>query len=350
MNISKEVRIGLMALVTIICAIFGYKFLKGNNLLGNSMDVFIECTDAKLIPRSAPVYYLGVEVGNVADITFPVETPNKALVKLTLKTPIHMPKSAIAMFFPNGVMGGTAIEIVFPTPCKGGDCAESGAYIAFGTRTMLQQMLGDPESMTPYSMQIKQGVAGAFDTLGVQIKDPNNELNKTFKSLQSTIQNLDAATKATQQLIKASSISLGATLGSVANITKNLESSNEQIRATIANFEKTSKNLSDVDLQKTTNGANEAIASLKKTLVTSETTIANLNGMVSQMQSNNGSLGKLMSSDSLYNNLNETVFQVQHLMQDVRLNPRRYVNLNPFKKYKTYVVPADDPLKDKKRQ
>ena len=74
--------------------------------------------------------------------------------------------------------------------------------------------------------------------------------------------------------------------------------------------------------------------------------IANLNSVIEKVGSSNGTLGKLMNDKTLYNNLTNTVRSANILLDDIKVNPKRYVNLNPFRKYKPYKVPSQDPLMD----
>ena len=69
-----------------------------------------------------------------------------------------------------------------------------------------------------------------------------------------------------------------------------------------------------------------------------------ISGIVTQIDNGKGSLGKLIKDESLYNNIQRLSKQADLLVQDLRLNPKRYVNVSVFgKKQKTYVLPENDP-------
>ncbi len=343
MKISKEVKVGILASVTILASVWGYKFLKGNNFLDNSINLFTEVSNANQITKSAPVFFRGAQIGVVAEIMFPQSSVSKIILKLNIKEPIAIPKTAEAVLFPNGVMGGTAVEIVFDTPCNGADCAKNNDYLRGRKVNMLTQMLGSPQEVKGYFDVAKTGVAEITDTLKAEFDNPNSEMAKTFRAMQATISNLQATTAGVNKLVNASTQTLSASLKNVESITANLQASNAQISQILKNLETTTANFKNVDFQKTANGANDAIADLRKTLQASEKTVADLNTLTAKLKQGEGTLGQLMTNDSLYNNLNSTLLQVNLLSQDFRLNPRRYVNLNPFKKYKPYVKPKDDP-------
>lgn len=343
MKISKEVKIGILASVTILASVWGYKFLKGNNFLDNSVNLLTEVDNANQITKSAPVFFRGARIGVVGEIIFPKDNALKIILKLNIKEQIAIPKTAEAVIFPNGVMGGTAVEIVFDKPCNGADCAQNNDYLHGRKVNMLTQMLGSPKDVEGYFDVAKKGVADISDTLKAEFASPNSEMAKTFRAMQATINNLQATTAGVNKLVNASATTLTASLKNVESITANLQASNAQISQILKNLEATTTNFKNVDLQKTANGANDAIADLRKTLQASEKTVADLNALTAKLKQGEGTLGKLMTNDSLYNNLNTTLLQVNLLTQDFRLNPRRYINFNPFKSYKPYVKPQDDP-------
>jgi phospholipid/cholesterol/gamma-HCH transport system substrate-binding protein len=343
MKIANEVKIGFFAVLTVLVSIWGYNFLKGVNVLGKSFILYTELEDARQLNSSAPVFYKGVEIGTVTELILDPETNSKAVVKMKLNYKLPIPKNAVATLFPNGFLGGMAMRLDFANPCKAGDCLEYGGKIQSRTETLVQNAVGAPDSLKPYFRALSSGASMLMDSISNGFSDPNNELNKTFKSIQATVDNLKGTTAALNKLIAASSTSIGGTMQNLEAVTANLKASNEQIRSILGNTEAFTGNLKAIDLSKTTNGANDAMASLKKTLETSERTVGELNNILARVKSGEGSLGKLMADDSLYQSLSVTILHSQLLLQDLRLNPRRYVNLNIFKKYKPYVKPEEDP-------
>ncbi|MCW5920054.1 MAG: MCE family protein, partial [Bacteroidetes bacterium] len=59
-------------------------------------------------------------------------------------------------------------------------------------------------------------------------------------------------------------------------------------------------------------------------------TIAELNSVLGKIDNSQGSLGKLVNDDSLYNNLNNASANLDKLLIDLKANPGRYVNISVF--------------------
>ena len=145
--------------------------------------------------------------------------------------------------------------------------------------------------------------------------------------------------------------SLKGTLNNLQSISGNIQSSNAQVRELIANATVFSQQLRNMDLAKTTRGADEAIVSLRATLQKTEKTMTDLDRVVQKIDAGEGSLGQLVNDKKLYNNLEtlsrdflRTNKNLDFLLQDFRLNPKRYINISVFgKSPKEYQKPGTDP-------
>jgi phospholipid/cholesterol/gamma-HCH transport system substrate-binding protein len=71
--------------------------------------------------------------------------------------------------------------------------------------------------------------------------------------------------------------------------------------------------------------------------------------LLAKIEKGEGTLGKLMENEELYNNMSNATKELDLLLQDFRLNPKRYVNVSVFgKKQKEYTVPENDPAENNK--
>lgn len=349
MKLSNEVKIGLFATITIVVAIIGYRFLKGQNLFSKAVTLNAEYADAQQINKSSPVYFHGVEVGNVLDFYFKPDDVSKVTLTLNIKNNPGIPKNARAVIFSNGLLGGKAINLEFDAPCTGGDCAQSGDYIKGMTRGALEGMIGTPADMDPYIDKASKGIYTLMDTLKMSLQDPNNEVGKSLRDIQMTLLSLRQTTAVLNQVMAASAGSLNGTMKNVESITSNLKTNNEKITTMLSNINDVTGKANTIDfskINKATEGVGQSIDELKKTLAETQSSLNQLTSTFKSVNAGEGTLGQLAKNDSVYHSLNRTLIQTQALMQDVRLNPKRYINLNPFRKYKQYVVPSKDPLLD----
>ena len=349
MKISNEAKIGIFATLTIIAVFFGYNFLKGKSVLSKSITIYTDIADVKQLPRSAPIFYRGVEVGNVQDLFFKPDGKKNVTIALNFKQNPGIPKDAVAVLFNNGILGGTAIELVFENACHTGDCAQNGDYINSIIQGKLEGFIGKPSDIDPYMQKITNGMDVIFDTLSDRLSQPDNEVGKSLRDVQATLANLRQTTLVLSQLMAASSGTLKGTLGNVESITSNLKANNDKISTMLSNVNDLTGKANNLDfskINKATEGVGESIDELKKTLNATQGSLSELTNTFKKINGGEGTVGQLATNDSVYQNLNMTLLQTQALMQDLRLNPKRYINFNPFRKYKTYQVPSQDPLLD----
>jgi phospholipid/cholesterol/gamma-HCH transport system substrate-binding protein len=356
MKLSNETKVGILATISIVLAIWGYKFLKGQDMLDRTLTIYADYFDAQQINKSAPVFFRGVQIGTIKEIVFRPDNGTKATLVLSIKQNPGIPKNAEAVLFSAGVLDGKAINLVFDKTCKDGNCVQTGDYITGRTMGALESMIGGPKDMDPYIAKLTVGMNMVFDTLGKSLKQPDNDIGKSLRDVQATLINLRATTVLLNQMMAASAGALGSTMKNVEGITANLKGNNDNINNLLSNVNEMTKKANSLDFAKmnhVTEGVDKSVDELKKTLTETskaltETTktLTELTTTFKNVNSGSGTIGQFATNDSVYHNLNQTLMQSQVLMQDLRLNPKRYVNLNPFRKYKPYVVPSQDPLLD----
>jgi phospholipid/cholesterol/gamma-HCH transport system substrate-binding protein len=141
------------------------------------------------------------------------------------------------------------------------------------------------------------------------ILDPNTQNN-----LQSTIANLTITSRSLQRLLDAQTGVLAKSLANMESITGNLVRSNDKINNTISNLDKTTTAIANAKIE-------DAIRSMKNSMAKLESTVAKLN-------SKDGSVGLLLNDRQLYDELLQTNRSLTTLFDDIRMNPKRYVNIS----------------------
>jgi len=347
---SNETKIGLMATVVIALFIWGYKFLQGKNLFSSNKTYYVEYQQVSELQPSAPVFKNGVQIGTVSDINFKNDDMDKVIVTLDVDGNLPVPKDAVAKLVYQGVMGGRAIDLAFKNPCNG-NCAVSGDYLSAAEKGLLGSLV-DPTDIPEYMDQLSAGAKDIFKGLNEVMNDPNaanSGIGKILNDFSVTLSNLSKTTEALNKLMASSSAPLKRTLDNVADLTGNLKNNNEKITAVLANTEAFTAQLKDADLGTTLEKTNGTIDSAKKTLDDLRGTLEKANvafGGISKLldgiEKGEGSLGKLVKDEELYEKLNDASREAELLLQDLRLHPKRYTRILS-KKEKPYEYPENDP-------
>jgi phospholipid/cholesterol/gamma-HCH transport system substrate-binding protein len=327
-KISNETKVGAVAIVAITLLILGFNFLKGKKLFSNSTTLYGKYGNVQGLAASNPVVINGLQVGTVYSISTD-KNMREILVNLNITKDINIPKNSIALIKPNPI-GTTSIDIRLgdsPETLKNNDTIYTEANAGIFNEVL--------RKIDPVLYEVKKAVS-SLDTLLVNINgviDPlaRNNIGGTLANLNKITASMIVSTAYLQELLNTQTGTLAKTLANVNSITGNLAANNEKINSVVTNLDKTTTKLSQLDL--------------KKTLDTLDATINDLKLLTSKFNSKDGSLGLLLNDPSLYKNLASTGNKLNLLLDDIRVNPKRYVSISVFGK-KQNNSPLKVPLPD----
>lgn len=352
MKLSNETKIALFAIAAIAVAIWGFKFLKGINILTTSRVFYVRYDNVDQLLTSSPVFINGLQVGMVKNLAVDKEDDKTIVATLNIDADVDIHKDAVAVIRSASLMGGKAVEIISPAPCEGESCAQSGDYLKGGSKTFLQTMVGDPKEIDLYTERLLRGVTAIYDS----IADPNDPqgLGRSLVALEKSLINLEGMTFRLNRVLDASSAGFAATANNTADITKTIRESSKDITAALANLNALSEQLKNAGLDKTTQKATSvldsvalSLRSLRNTLGTTQMTLTRVDTLASNLVRGKGLVGKALTEEEMYDNFVRTSRQLHLLLQDLRINPKRYttVKLKLFGKNKTkgYTNPLEDP-------
>lgn len=320
MKISNETKVGALTAVAITLLILGFNFLKGKTLFKTGNIIYAKYADTKGIMISNGVFINGFQVGSVYDIENADKSLSSIVVAIKLKDNYNIPANSIASIKENP-LGNASIAI---------SLGDATTYVKSGDTILTASnagLLGDVmNKLGPVSDQIKATV-GSLDSVLKNINtifDPatKHNLQDVIANINKTTASLVVSSASIQAMLNQQTGAITASMNNVNSFTKNLADNNEKVTRMLSNVEKTTENLSKADIDGT-------VAQLKNSIET-------LNGILAKVSSTDGSLGKLLNDKTLYDNLSNTVRSANILMDDLRVHPKRYVNISVFgKKDKT---------------
>ena len=315
MKLSREIKTGLIVILGILCVIFGYSYLKATPLFDNSKTLHAIYDNVSGLETGTEVVINGFVVGKVTNIRFK-DNSGKLVVTFSMKSDFKFSSNSKAEMYDTGIIGGKGIQIkpvLDGSPIvKSGDTLNAG--VKPGITTLLQ------ETLPPLQLKLEGAISNA-DSLLFNVNDILDA--KTKSGIRESIAGLN-------NLIRSFQVSANAMNELVENNKTQLDSSIKNMNTATSNFAKLSESLVDADLTKT-------IKSL-------EGTITNMNSILGKIEDGDGTLGKMLTNDELYDNLSKASRELDLLLQDFRLNPKRYVNVSVFGKKQTeYELPENDP-------
>jgi len=348
---SREVRLGILAILTIGLAIWAYKFVKGKNIFKKTKTFYLVYENVDQLTVASPVLINGYKIGSVLDIKLNPKDTKSILVTIEVDGNIDYPKNTNAVLQSDGVVGGKVINVSFDKPCDGTNCAEDEDYLNAQSVGLIESMIGT--DMTKYSGTIKQSVGGAMDTILTQLSDKENPspINQSLWKMQETMDNLADATKTMNSLMNSSYGDLKTTLSNMATLSNSLAESDTQIKGLLENLDAISSEMRKVQLSPTLDAANGALSQattlmsgMDSTLLSTNQTFEDLSALLENMNNGDGMLPKLLNDKQFSDNIETSTKNLNLLLQDIRLNPRRYFKVFG-KKVPAYTLPDDDPAK-----
>ncbi|MCL6266259.1 MlaD family protein [Flagellimonas myxillae] len=319
MKLSREIKTGIIVLTGILAFIFGLSYLKSSSIFENTKTLYAVYDHVGGIQSGTQVTINGVVVGNVTGIEFK-NARFQSVVTFSVDEGHEFSKNSSAEIYDTGIIGGKGVQIhpVF----DGAPMAKSGDTLQSNTKPGITALV--QEKLTPLQMKVEGAVSHA-DTLLMNVNKVLDD--QTRIELRQSIAGLNEL------------ISSFKTSADKLNVL--LENNKEQLDNSLKNVDKITSNFSKLS-------DSLANAGLASTVSNFKTTVEKLNSVLMKIEKGEGSLGKLAHDEQLYDNLAAASRELDLLLQDFRLNPKRYVNVSVFgKKQKEYELPENDPAAEK---
>jgi phospholipid/cholesterol/gamma-HCH transport system substrate-binding protein len=306
MKLSREFKIGFIALLAVALAIWGINYLKGINVFKSADNYYAVYGNVKGLVENAVVYLNGYKVGSVSKIEFDKDNVNKIVVEISLEQKLKLKKNTSLIIRSASLISGTKDLDIKP--------GEGPGYYEPGDTLPSAIQVEITDYIDPIRDKIESLIT-AVDTVMYALSDLMD--NKTRNDLQGTIANLNSATSSLNMSLQPSG-SLSQSLNNLSSVTDNLKKSNEDISNILKNFSAVSDTLKQADLKALITRASETFAS------TSE--------LFARINKGEGTAGQLIMNDSAYRNLNNAMLSLDSLLIDLREHPKRYVQLSVFGK------------------
>ncbi len=343
LRISNELKVGLIGIVTLIALIFGLNYLRGSRLFGNPLSLHSDFEHAGGLTRGAQVEYNGFIVGKVTKADMD-PTTERISVEMTFDQGYRIPVDSKAIIYTNGIMGSPMIRI------------QKGKRIEY---------LKDEEKIVG---ELEGGLMDKFGSLtdGVKPIEKNIELltaqigkivhwvdTSGTKDIEKILANVNAVTINIQSLsarlekdLEVILLSVNKVVGNVnelttsaTNVVQNIESQNGGINGILGNV-----NSSMLNVKNVSDSLSLVAGDLRQTIAQAQGTLDNVKKLTASLERGEGTAGMLLKDKGLYQKLDSTVANANHtlasasetvkglsaLLDEVKKNPKKYLNLRVY--------------------
>ena len=297
MKITREIKAAFIVILGISVFIFGFSFLKGLNIFDSHNTYYTEF-DYNALTSSSPVTIKGNQVGKVADIEYDMKS-GRTRVSFTVDQRLQFSKNSKVRLYEMGLMGGNGMAIILAE--DGGPIAKNGDILQSEVEEGLVKSL--TSNFSGLSTGLDSTLKKADTLLGnlnVILRDDSDKgLKHAVEELNKTLQSFQTLSASANKLIAQNTDSIAALINNFNNVSEDLSG--------------LTNDLKDIKLS-------ETIAKLDEAL-------ANANALLGQLNNSEGTVGKLLNDDQLYDNLEGATKELEELIRDIKLHPNRYTRI-----------------------
>lgn len=338
MKISKELKTGIVTIFAIALMVTGINFLKGNSFFGGDDIYYAYFPNSGQLVPSSNVTLNGVVVGKVLKVEYVPSQPAERCVKISFSIQndeVKIPKGSVIQvgaldLFSKGMLIDVSANLAKGFYKPGDVIPGEMAVDMFGQVKSFADPLSKKVQTALVSVDKMVNSLNAFWD-----KTATSEIEQSFSVLKLTIKRFGNVAVNIEDLVQDEKIKLANILTNVESISFNLKKSNDQISAILGNAKTITDDLVTADFKKVIGNANE--------------TLKNLNLILATAEKGEGSLGKLLKDEKLYNELITTNKDLQNLVVDIQMHPERFIHFSVFGA-KTKGVPLSQREELKLRQ
>ena len=307
-NRKPEIKTALLVILGISLFIFGFNFLKRSSIFENNKIIHTIYDEVEGLVVGAKVTINGLVIGNVSMIDF-LPGSTKIVVSMRIDKDLNFSPNSKAVFYEAGLIGGKAISIEPVFDSK--NIIKSNDTIASDVKPGLTELIN--RQIAPLQEKI-ESMLTSVDSLFSGISnvlnyETQNNLKNTLENLSQSVNNINMSSEALIEVIDENRSALNISFKNAANATKNINELTDS--------------LSKIDFTNTFNKLSESLN--------------NINIILSKVENGEGTLGKFINSEELYQNLSQSSKELEELLSDLKANPGRYVQFSLFgKKQKPY--------------
>jgi len=311
---TREFKVGLIFLAAIALFIWGFNFLKGTNLFSKTRYFYAVYDKVDGLEKSNKVLVNGLRIGQVQDMDF-IEGSSKIIVEMYIKSDIEIPANSVAKIFATDLLGSKAVEIIMgDSPIYAGD---GDTLISSLESSLKDQLTDEVEPLKRKAIVLINSIDSVMAVIqSIFNENTRQNLASTIENIRNTLRNAESVSANIDTILNNEKSRVGAILANLESISRNLDGNNEKINNILTNFETLSDSLASSDLSKTVHEAGVAINNLKE--------------ISDKINRGEGTIGQLFTNDTLYYNLEKSTSSLDKLLEDIRLNPKRYVKLSLF--------------------
>jgi phospholipid/cholesterol/gamma-HCH transport system substrate-binding protein len=315
MKLTKTSKIGILAVTCLTILIWGINFLKGRDLFRTEKTFYARYQNVGGLEATTLVTLNGLKIGYVRDIYFAEDLSGDLIVKIAIHNNFPLPVGTSAEIASSDLLGSKVVKINL---AKSERLLQENDTLATKMAPDIMQQVN--EQIAPIKAKAERLIENLDSIVSTASKIFNNEsqhnIAESFRQINLTLINLEKISGDLNEVTSGQKKNLTATITNITDVTANLKSNTVKLGNIMNNFSTFSDSLVKLDINGTMSHMNKSIT--------------NLQSVLSKIDTANGTIGMLVNDPQLYRNLSNSSDNLNRLLVDFRLNPKRYVHFSAF--------------------
>lgn len=333
MKLTKTSKIGILVIISLTLLIWGMNFLKGRDIFRTEKLYYARYENVGGLTATTLVTLNGLKVGYVREIYFAEDLSGDLIVRIAIHNDFPLPVGTTAEIVSTDLLGSKVVRLNL------GDSEQlvqaNDTLPTLMAADLMQQV---NEQIEPIKQKAERMIEN-LDSIVMAVSrildsDTQHNLTKSLQQISQTMTNLEKITGNVNDVVYDQKKNLASTISNLNAATENLKSNSGKLGRIMDNFATFSDSLTTLEL-------NQTVAQMNGSL-------ADLQGILTKIDTANGSLGLLVNDRGLYQNLSSSTENLNRLLIDLRLNPKRYVHFSAFDfgRNQNLITPASSPSPD----
>ncbi len=305
---KTEFKVGLVGLAILVVLFFGIKFLKGSDLFSSETNYQVVYDNVSGMTESNYIYLNGMKVGYIKKIRPVNERAEQFIVTIAINNDVKLAKDSKVILFSSDLLGSKALRL---------ELGQSSSVLQKNDTLRGEIELGMLDklgaSLTPMAENLDSILVATKNILNVQSQ---TNLQNTFANLEATSKRLNHISVQFDNLLAEEKSKISKIISNTESITANLKNNNDKLNNIISSIDQ----IADTAAQ----------AKIGTTLLQTSQTIERLNNVLGVIEKGKGNLGLLINDEGLYRSLDESAKKLDALIEDIKANPKKYINVSVF--------------------
>jgi phospholipid/cholesterol/gamma-HCH transport system substrate-binding protein len=300
-KVTREVKVGLLALVAGAVLYIGFNFLKGVEFFSPVKRYYVIYSNIDGLSASNPVMMNGLNIGRVNSIQLLTHRNYKILVGIDVDDELILGDSTVAILSSSDLLGGKEILLKLGKDSK---IKKNGDTLTGIADKNITQALA--ERAMPILTNLDSTVVKMNRVFGDELGN----------SIQKTMHNFEVASYDLRMTVSVNKQNINTITSNLADLSASLKETQNTLKPLMAHMNQFADSLNDLQLKRVVNNANVAMK--------------NLSQITTKINSGEGTMGAMVNDKAAYDNMNKSIKDLDALLIDIKANPKKYVTFSVF--------------------